>query len=625
MKNFILSTLLILLSIHHVTAGEFTALREKCREDASKTWSSTRNRCVQKSEWASDLKNYRNCTDKPTKEERDECLYGLMKEVTGDLDFDDFNTASEAAMNAITAVVSAANLWMMRSSKYTPCTSLQMSAVCGGAAVAKDLYINYKGKKATEDIHKDFLERVKDQESYDTQVIAYQAQIDQLKSISGFYDQKATGHMIVGTCYLATVAVALYDAIQPASQSCLSQTSDGEGTELNEVEKDVDLKKGDKGFAEMEKIEGGETLIEIFSQEDGATGTFRQFTASRHALAVFNTLNFGWQMYLMNKSKEEANKANFMAKRLDIAKNQFVDGMSHYCPGGHENKDDLICYCYELGQKKSNRTNSKACQELWASKDRQLFVNSSDKQRLSEAKEKIGCVNVNGKFDPNCECRKFKDQKGNNACRKANFSTVGLGGFNKAINVAKLQDSLDKMNSGESSPGALNVSPKTLNAVGDTLKRKALANLKTKNKDGKLTPMSLSEFDKLGDSFVSRAENAINAGKDLSPFGKALSSTSKDAMKEISKKSPIGKRAKGLQMEGGNGIAAKKKKKNDDVVSFNMDSGGNSSVQNFKETNYMDRKYNTGNADINNKKDVSIFKILTNRYNKSGYRRLFEE
>jgi hypothetical protein len=668
MKTLIVSTFLLLLSVHSYAGDEFAAQKEACKEDVSRTWSTTMNKCIQKSQWVDNLKNYRSCTDKPTKEERDDCLYKLTKEVTGDTDFDDFNSTSEIVMNALTGIVSAIN-WGMLDSKYSACTSLKMSSICGGAAVAKDFYINYKGKEATEDIKDDFLDKVKDKESYETQVIAYQAQIDQMKSISGFYKQKATAHMVIGTCYMATVAVALYEAVQTADKSCLSQTSDGKGNELTSKEGDGALKDGEIGKLETDQIKanelandapqealGGksarqfnkdatkhnneireglkegkfqelqtlkpESLFSLFGESNGA---WQQWTGTPGMLAVFNTMNFSWQMYLMKKSNEEADKADFIAKRVDIAKNQFVDGMSQYCPGGHDDKSNLLCYCYEMGKKKSNRTNSRACQDLWASKDRQLFVRSSDKERGSQAKERVGCVNVNGQFDPNCQCRKFKDQQGNNACRKASFSTIGLGGFNEAINVAELQKSLDNISAGVGDPGPLNVSNDTLSAVGDALKRKAISNIKTKDENGKPKPMTLKEFDKLQNSFVEKGKKELAAGKSPTLFGKSLATSSKKAMDDIKKKSPIGKRDKGLQMEGGKGILAKKKKKKDEVVSFNLDSGGNSTVQNFGGSNYMDKTYNTGNADINNRKDVSIFKILTNRYNKSGYRRLFEE
>jgi hypothetical protein len=607
MKELIISTFLLLTSLSTFAADEFADQKAECNKNKAKIWSATKSRCILKTDFRDSLKNYRSCTDKETKAQRDECLLGLVTEVTGDTSFDDFDDTTVMILNSLTAIVSSLN-WFMIKKGTSACTSLKMSAICGGASIAADFYLRSKGEEATEGIKSDFLEKAKDQNNYETQVIAYQAQIDQMKSISDFYDMKANGHMISGACYLATVVVALSEATY-GNMQCL----------LEEPEAEADSDK--KGVAD--KAKKPDIDPDAYSKFAEANGGWAQWTATPYMIAAINTINFGWHMYLNGLSKEEADKADFLSKRLDIAKNQFVDGMASYCPKGHEDKSNPMCYCYENGKKKSNRTNSQTCKSLWDARDRQLYVDSKDKERGAIAKTRVGCVNINGKFDPKCECRKFKDQQGNNACRRASFTTVGLGGFGNHVNVKDLEEKLSLVSQGVGTPEGLITDKDVLTAVGDKLKKQVISKLKTKDKDGNDKPMGLKDFDKLKESILKNNSAAANALAKKQGYDKSLKQMTKEAIDSINKKSPLAVKSKGLVMQGGKGIGLKKKKKKEDL-SFNLSNGGGSTVQSFKQ-DYMDKTYNTKDADINSRKDVSIFKILSNRYNKSGYKRLFDD
>lgn len=602
MKALIISTFLLFNTLSTFAADEYAEQKKACLESESKTWSTSKNRCMFKKEYRDSLKNYRSCTDKLTKEERDNCLLDLVKDVTGDTDFDDFDDNTVMVLNSLTAIVSSLN-WFMLKKGFSSCTSLKLSSVCAVASIGADFYLKSEGKDATEDIKNDFLSKVKDEENYETQVLAYQAQIDQLNSIGDFYKMKANGHMISGACYLATVAVALSEGL--TGMQCLQKNEEG-SDENTAVDADAEVDP------------------EAYSKFAEANGSWAAWTATPYGVAAINTVNFGWHMYLRGLSNQESDKAKFLSKRLDVAKNQFVDGMSSMCPKGHEDKENLICYCYEDGKKKSNRTNSKACKDLWAAKDRQLYVETKDKERGSIAKKRVGCVNINGKFDPKCECRKFKDPNGKNACKRADFSTVSLGGFSNHVNVRDLEEKLSLASQGVGTPNGLTTSEDVLNAVGRELEKQVISKLKAKDKNGNEVPMNKKGFDALKESLIKKNTAAANQLAKMSGQSQSLKEMTKEALASIDSKSPLGKR-KGLVMEGGKGMGLKKKKKKDNYdVSFNMGGSNGSTVQSFKQ-NYMDKSYDTKDADINNRKDVSIFKILTNRYNKSGYKRLFDD
>jgi hypothetical protein len=83
------------------------------------------------------------------------------------------------------------------------------------------------------------------------------------------------------------------------------------------------------------------------------------------------------------------------------------------------------------------------------------------------------------------------------------------------------------------------------------------------------------------------------------------------------------KEAKKLQMTDGKGKAKEAKK---DGPDFNFDLGGAPGADKGDEIGgFMDKKYNYKDNDIVNNEGASIFQVITNRYNQSGYTRLFEE
>ncbi len=603
-------------------ADEFEAQREACNKDSSRKWDLKLNRCMTSKDTKRDLNAYRNCTLFEKKADRDKCMRDLVIEVSGDAKLEDTNWDA-LLMDSISFGITVSNL-SFQSKKVSPCISVKIGATCGGLAIIKTLYVMQKAKKETKENLASFQEKVKDKENYDTQVIAYQSQIDQLKSLAKYYDMKQKFNKLVAACYLGAAAATLADNVS-MNQSCesvdetkeapventgVSSTGGGEaaaGTPAQQVEK-----------AEItSKVDANPSLGSQVASLGKSTWAFLKTPAGVAVLALTNS---GWNLIKAKKLQEQGEKADLLAKRAKIAKDQFITAMSKYCPGGHEDKNNLMCYCYENGEKKTDRTNSRSCQALWAKNERNLFAESSDKTRASDdAGTKMGCLTQAGAFDPSCQCRKFKDTQGNNACRKTNFSTIQLGGLGQAMDIKQLEADLNNVASGITSAQGFDLTPAQSSAIGGNIRDQILKQVKIQDKNG-LRPASSKDLAAVEKALLSGITRELAASPlSADPFDKDLQKIQKEVEATINGKKVAEETSK-LKMTGGKGAGINNKKKQN----FALNLGNSSSnVESYPE--YMNKTYKTENADVVTNKDVSIFKVLSNRYYKSGFKRLFDQ
>ncbi|PIK15685.1 hypothetical protein [Halobacteriovorax sp. JY17] len=583
-------------------ADEFAAQREACNKDSSRKWDLKLNRCMTSKDTKRDLEAYRNCTLFEKKADRDKCMRDLVIEVSGDAKLEDTNWDA-LLMDSISFGITVSNLGF-RGKKSSPCLSAKVGAACSGIAMLKTLYIMQKAKKETKENLASFQEKVKDEENYDTQVIAYQSQIDQLKSLAKYYDMKQKLNKLVAACYLGTAAAALKDNAT-FNQSCEAvEETDAAGEEIKKVQID-------------NKVATNPALGPQVAAAEKATKMYLRSPAGIALLALANT---GWNLIKAKKLQEQGEKADLLAKRAKIAKDQFITAMGKYCPGGHDDKNNLMCYCYEKGEKKTDRTNSQSCQALWAKNERNLFAESSDKTRASDdAGTKMGCLTQAGAFDPSCQCRKFKDAQGNNACRKTSFSTIQLGGLGQAMDVKQLEADLNNVTSGITAAQGFDLTPAQSSALSGNIRDQILKQVQVQDKSG-LRPASSKDLATIEKALLSGITRELAASPlAADPFDKDLQEIQKEVEATINSKKVAEETSK-LKMTGGKGAGINNKKKQN----FALNLGNSSSnVESYPE--YMNKTYKTENADVVTNKDVSIFKVLSNRYYKSGFKRLFDQ
>jgi len=364
------------------------------------------------------------------------------------------------------------------------------------------------------------------------------------------------------------------------------------------------------GFAVYESVPG-------WGDANGACqGSFTSLDSSK-SLVIASGLAMGYTFSLKQAASKESDKATLNIAKIDEIIAGFSGAMENSCPGGREDQTKLKCYCMNAdGSKNDNRSLSDKCKNFWDSLDLGLFANS-DYSKAGTVES--GCITITQKYDSSCQCKKFKDKaSGKNACLKVRPNSLGFGNFAgvSAFSPGLTASSLEKIGNGQ---GASAIGSGTGQAALKT--KKAAAKL-MKLLNSKLASNNQPPIDLKKESKKLLSSNAVRGY--ASQAGSALSSGSGDlsspeinnAIKKIEKKNGdfLYKNSKSK----GRGRSKKKK--------FSYNFGGSSKSKSSNILDFgKDKKYDYKNNDINQRSDVSIFKIISSRYIKSGLKALFQD
>ncbi|MBF0361303.1 MAG: hypothetical protein HQK49_09840 [Oligoflexia bacterium] len=316
-------------------------------------------------------------------------------------------------------------------------------------------------------------------------------------------------------------------------------------------------------------------------------------------------------------------------------------------------KTKTKCYCWELsgGQevRRTDRLNSAVCKATWTRNDPKAVL--KDKQVYGiqtnpDAATSVGCVGIDGKLDLECNCKKMKNTSGQNGCMKGTFIPSSLGGAS-GVSLADMNKSATSILGGNLPSSSSLASAQSMRANAIALAKLAKDNIDDLNKnrlkngmpaidlasDGKkaladLKKVFTPELKKQMEDAV-KAKTSVDAGAGiLNNFvgsGEEKSKKSgddKDANNSKEKnQSKISFKAANGGKEGG-GPEHKK-----DELTFGM--GGNDgrgsdggSVQNVPNDNKKDLVYKV--KSISKDTGGSIWDMISSRYKKSAYQRLFE-
>tara|TARA_B100000925_G_scaffold230038_1_gene178620 strand:+ start:10955 stop:13204 length:2250 start_codon:yes stop_codon:yes gene_type:complete len=335
------------------------------------------------------------------------------------------------------------------------------------------------------------------------------------------------------------------------------------------------------------------------------------------ALAVFYSIMAKEYHLFSNAAKNQANKVASMKEAI-------LEQIEIICPSGRNDPSDTRCFCFdENGGRRNDRTNSETCQNLFAALDAKITLTSGD-LALSQSIQRKCCVALDGNIDCDCNCQKFKNkQTGENACLKAVIPPAQLNSIGGIPGVG------DGLNQLASSTGASSASS---NVNADSLKK----NAKTLLNSGRqiLKQVSDKQVKKGGKPILApslapylRAANELGNKIQTTSLPLSPSSSFSDKVKGNKALAAVKKKLKkkGFQFVGGGRSLRrnKKEKKKDDEFGFAFDNP-EGQAQGATET-FMDKKYNYKEDDIYKNKSASLWKILSNRYNTSGYLRLFDD
>lgn len=339
--------------------------------------------------------------------------------------------------------------------------------------------------------------------------------------------------------------------------------------------------------------------------------------------AAINVSLMGISLAEMEQAKERAESIEEVIEKFKAITSDF----NEQC------KDDYtkpLCYCYNEDRTKNlNRTNSQTCKTQWEKDNQNAFVAGS--VYAKNTKGRVGCMTLNRQFDANCDCKKLVDTNTKqNACYKTAVLPTQLQGLGVATGLPNLLATSNAMaagnfSSGTATAGALGQqAAKTSSLNNKMLKEVNKSRIAKGQKPIKVNPsMAKSMVRSLATQDVMDATKGSifdPSAKNLSSLGNLASKS--PALKKAMSKIGTGKSKKSIKYSTSKGIKRSGSKPQNYDFSFGSAPGKKGGVQ---VQNYMDKKYKYKDNDIVKNEDASIWKIISNRYNTSGLRRLFED
>ncbi|MAW07513.1 MAG: hypothetical protein CME61_04445 [Halobacteriovoraceae bacterium] len=310
--------------------------------------------------------------------------------------------------------------------------------------------------------------------------------------------------------------------------------------------------------------------------------------------------------------------------RIEAVKDAILAQIELKCPGGRDDPGDVRCFCYnEDGSRRSDREKSDTCQNLWESLDFKIELEAGN-LTPSKVVQKKCCVSIDGGIDCACNCQNFKNKKtGKNACLKVAPPTNVSRGIGSLDAVNQALNNINNQTGASGESGSVNTSnlkrnAKTLLNVGKQMLQKYDDKNKKKNKKAMKVPSMAGAFD-----MAKNLSQQVKSSDGIPFSGGSTGKKVKENKALASVKKSLKK--KGYSFVGGGSLKRKKKakeKKQDFGFAFDGpdDLGGGEKTERFMDKNYKYKK-----EDIYKNNAVSLWKIITNRYNASGYLRLFDD
>jgi hypothetical protein len=573
--------------------AETQAARNACREQGEAyRWDTNTNRCIRKSNMDYDAsqrttdgghswqQEYELCQEMTDDAKRKECHDNFAKDKVDPVEQGSWNQATWGltGLNALFAIIT---FWNVTGAKDTPvsCTYRTIFKVTAAGGLLFDLYVKFMAEKNLTDLQDNYKDEAVDEDPYQAQISAFNYLKEEQKEIAKIADLRMKQYLLLIVGYLATGVMAAIEQAKDAT------------------------------------VVGSDPTCKVPNAEGMA------WLSQPIPTMVMAGIGVIYSGVLLSGAKGEKEDAEDREEKIDGIIKKFESSVAGYCPSGRENLAEPRCYCYTSdGKKNKERTNSETCQNLWANDDRNFYAEAGDYNKQKN-KNPVGCMTRNRKFDPECKCKKLKDKNGQNACYKVPASArITMPGLANSHN--KFLKDINDITNGNTSPSNLNAANLTQSAIAlSKARNKIMDKLNKDRKIAKLKPIRLtppSGAKAMINKLAPAATKAVSG--DL--FAKSASKISSPGLaKAVSaaKKSPAMKKV--MFSSGGKGLLARKKKKK---AGFNLnfaDGGAGGKV----EDGFMAKSYNyaKNQNDIVDRDDVSIFQVITNRYNATGLQRLF--
>jgi hypothetical protein len=584
------------------------AQKEECDNTPGRQWNHQTNSCQFTTESVDTRDAMKACESDPDPsacfERQAQAQSGVSK---GDrASVEEGQTAATIAalyglyLGVMTAVKSDFGAW---------CNSKTILVGASAAWFVGDFYLKSSAEDTFEEFGKKFEKQQagEDDESstFNSQVAAFEYLKKEQEIVEDMASKRASLYLIAALAFAIATGFAIFETTQMATNATVACLEGG-----------------------TSKLTGKDAVSNV-KANIGLGGQFASiWLKTSPQIAIGSGILGLWANSLRTEALEEEETAQKNIKSIEEALAGFRESTAGFCPEGRSDPKAPRCYCFlDGGARNPSRTNSGICQQLFLSEDEDFTAGKTD--YTTKKAPGLGCVTVNGKFDKDCRCKNFKESKtGQNACAKFQASPALLGGLGGTLGVPQTAPLLNSFTEGDPNAfanlnsGRLSQNLARVKKINQALLKKA------KQKGSNLG--TINNHDALAKNFTDRAVTAITSRqrKGASLGAIAARSRPKGALGALLKQpsTKAGIKKPSFSVSGGKGLSAGRGKSGQkNGLEFDFSGSGTKSPKVLNLPDSKPKNYNYKEADINKRKDVSIFKIISNRYLNSGLRRLFEE
>lgn len=590
LKVLFLSTAFYMSCVTSVTYAEEEPLTEKeiCAQDTNKYWDSSLNRCMMTKESMKTRDEYKACGEKETAEERKTCL-----KVIADRETEDINNKSVTSDNLGTGVNT---LFLMTSAyalssfigdkKESPCSSLMLAGATGLASVlGQTLYLK-DAEDEIDDLRSGYENATAEdgQTPYSTQLAAFQFLKEEQEAIAKLAKKRKTMYYTIATGYAGALVLSATDWY--------------------------------KGSCENGSESGGS----VDSADVGAFTYGAEIVSTPYGVAVVSALGVTWNYALGDEAGKQEEESNSNAEDIQTIIEKFEKNVAGLCPEGREDNSKPRCFCYDADYKQSaNRKNSAICQALWKSDNKNYYVENKGLTAGSKEQSTRSCITNTGQLDLKCKCRNYVDEDGANACQTISLVPTAINAISGIPGVSGAVTAMDGLTNGTYGLSGLD----TDDLVAKAIKAKLISDKIIRQINAKLPKNRKIRLDEKFQRALSQKMATKESLAQVAKFKKAMGSSSRpnspaiaQALKSVEKKVSLSN----LSFSKSKKRKFKKKK---NLFNFDdMGSGSGGKVDNFKNAKV---NYNYKENDIVNREDLSIWDVMSHRYQVSGLKRLFAD
>ncbi len=335
---------------------------------------------------------------------------------------------------------------------------------------------------------------------------------------------------------------------------------------------------------------------------------FNKFIYSPVTRLGFNALLGTWMGIMTKHMSDQQKISEARAAKLREMKTEFesANGLLFCKSEDRSDPGKPKCYCFTADNKPNPaRSNSKICQTSLAELN---YKNNTDITKLKT------CVDENFHSDPKCACKSKKSSTGGNSCLKTT-SGINFKGFNPGMFKmlsAGAGPGNDILN-GNMAGGSMDEAAMSSNAA----KIRAAANELVTKAD----PSALKQAEKM----MTGMQNSLIAGTSGMTMGgtSALPTNPKEAVKALEEEVKKDDTPE-VTKTGGSGESGPVSSPVEEQPEFGL-TEEQMAAQESEIAEVMGQEMDMGNNDINSGEKTNLFDVLSNRYKRSGMRRLFDE